>query len=276
MSQQVPLTISPRLPEDLGSILAIDIGNSRIKFAVVSKAGVIAFTAMPSKGTPSELTTFFEHTCQSALDPFYPSLKAVVISSVVPHNNDLITEMLKGKVKAPVNIIARELDLGLQLGESTSKSGLDIICKSSYLASLGQPTLCLDSGTATVIHYVNVDGLLAGAAITLGYLGLYKSLHTEAELLPLYEPSTAEVLLGTNTESAVKGGCFFGYARLLEGLVAQAQLETECEHVYFTGGFAAMFAPKVGFPHHLDPYLVVKGIFRIYSLNQAYFLTEHN
>lgn len=249
-------------------ILAVDIGNSRVKLAIVGSSGVLAFRAFPTEG----FTDYSQvQKCYTELVSLWggdsKTLRAGLISSVVPRVNQIALCGLQKCCGFPVKFIEATANFGDLVIPSPNKSGLDILCKAAFLASLKTSVLCLDSGTATVINFINHHQKLCGVGITAGYKGLYKTLHTEAELVPLYSPSQAERLLGSTTETAVVGGNYFAYLHLLNGLVKQAISETGCTKVYYTGGFSFLFTDNVDFNHVWDKELLLKGIYLIYQNN---------
>jgi len=249
------------------SILAIDIGNTRAKFAIINNCKVISFSAIPSKPelNPKQLLTVINDII------FSNKFSTVLISSVVPYNNSIIKTFLRNKLSCPIHFIERGIDLIVKEKYGSGKAGMDIICKSAYLASKKQAILCIDSGTATVINYVSKEGYLENVAISVGFKGMYNALHSDAELLPLYEPSAANQLLNNNTKDAITGGNYFAYIGMLNALVKEAKKETGCRKVYFTGGYSFLFKDVVEFYHVYDPYLLFRGMYLIYCKNKEFF-----
>ena len=250
------------------SILAVDIGNTRIKMAIVKGDEVLAFTAIPTKEPLLESRLLqFDQWCKSNITP---QVKVGLVSSVV---NDVTPKVHKFLLKylPTVKVIGRDWDLIVSTEYSRQQIGMDIFCKGAYLANKGMDYVCLDSGTATVITYIK-DGVLTGGGITLGYRGFYKALKAEAPALPLLEPVKASAIFGHDTKSAIEGANYFGYVSLLEGLVRQATLETNCKNIIFTGGFSFLFSPVVKFQHKLDQELLLKGIYLIYQKNKSLIL----
>lgn len=248
-------------------ILAIDIGNTRVKFAIMQDRKIIKLEAIPSKPTVTleNLYNIFNSIISSK------TFKAVLISSVVPYNSNVVKNFLKDKLLCKITFIERGINLIAKEKYGSGRAGIDIICKSAYLASKKQDALCIDSGTATVINYISKEGFLESVAITLGFRAMYNALHNEAALLPLYNPNKADKLLNNNTELAINGGNYFGYIGLLNELVETAKKETGCKKVYFTGGYSFLFKDVVQFNHIYDPFLLFRGMYLIYSKNKGFF-----
>lgn len=248
-------------------ILGVDIGNTRVKFAIICNGQIIKLEAIASKPTITveNLNTIYNNVIAGKI------FKAVLISSVVPYNSEILKDYLKDKVLCKITFIERGMNLIAKEKYGSGRAGIDIMCKSAYLASKKQDALCIDAGTATVINYVSKEGFLEKVAITLGFRAMYNALHNEAALLPLFNPSKVDVMLNNNTELAIHGGNYFGYIGLLNELVDLAKKETSCNKVYFTGGYSFLFKDMVKFKHNYDPFLLFRGMFVIYSKNKDFF-----
>lgn len=248
------------------NILAVDIGNTRVKLVVLNQDKVLSFYTIASKPEidVNELKGQF-NKIQNI------KIAAVLISSVVPHNNNIVKKFFKSKVLCPVVILDRTFNLLVKERYGNGKAGMDILCKSAYLISKKHASLCVDCGTATVISYVSKNGYLERVAIAVGYRGMYNALHNDTALIPLYEPSVNQTLLNTNTKDAVTSGNYISYLGALNLLVKTAQAETNCKNVYFTGGYSHLFKNVVNFNHIYDPYLLDRGMYSIYTKNKQHF-----
>ena len=76
--------------------------------------------------------------------------------------------------------------------------------------------------------------------------------------------------IGTTTVSAMQSGIIFGYAGLIDGIVARIQEELgEKTKIVATGGYAGIIAPETKAIEEVNPNLTLIGIKAIHAMNQA-------
>ncbi len=76
-------------------------------------------------------------------------------------------------------------------------------------------------------------------------------------------------VVGRNTEQSIQAGLFYGYASLVEGLVARIRAELGHDApVIATGGLAPIFEPEMPFLTASDPDLTLQGLRLIWEKNQ--------
>lgn len=146
--------------------------------------------------------------------------------------------------------------------------GTDILCKGAWVVnSLKTDALILDVGTATVVQYMNKQQELAKVAITLGLGTIYRNISQIASL-PLVSPKKVKYALGTDTNSAIESGVFWGYVGMVNTLLQKSVIETGCKNVFITGGLAELILNEIKIPHIYNPDIVFEGINIIYQLNK--------
>ena len=68
----------------------------------------------------------------------------------------------------------------------------------------------------------------------------------------------------------MQSGIYFGYAGLIEGIVARIKAEYgQPMKVIATGGLAPLYAKATPVIEHLEPDLTILGLRDIYALNKA-------
>jgi type III pantothenate kinase len=77
-------------------------------------------------------------------------------------------------------------------------------------------------------------------------------------------------VLGRNTVECLQSGVVYGYASLIDGLVARlrAELPFACR-VVATGGLAPVIAPHASSIERVDPDLTLRGLYWIHRRNTA-------
>lgn len=106
--------------------------------------------------------------------------------------------------------------------------------------------LVVDLGTAITVDMVSAEGVFLGGNISLGASGRFRALNDYTARLPLVELSeSANVELGTDTQSAIRNGVVSGIIYELEGYIARAEAKFDDLKIIFTGGDAKYFAKRL-------------------------------
>jgi len=102
-----------------------------------------------------------------------------------------------------------------------------------------QSVITIDCGTATTVNLVGRDGVFCGGAIAPGPAAFAAGLAAKAPALPLADLDAVPQLPATTTQGCVDSGVLFGWAGLVERLVAGAKGAASGDvHVVLTGGNA--------------------------------------
>ncbi len=217
-------------PFSPSSILAIDAGNSRMKFGLfepghssISKPAwpeCQQFEAMPVEDAiPWDmLAAWTEQTGQRA-----------AISGTNPH---AVERLLEGWEKQdwPAPFLVRDcsmIPVAVDV-DFPEKVGLDRLLSAvaaNALRPAGRAAIVIDSGTATTVNYISAAGTFCGGAILPGLEMSAKALHHYTALLPLlpvHELGGDEpVAPGRNTREAIRNGLLWGQVGAIRELVRQ-------------------------------------------------------
>ena len=111
---------------------------------------------------------------------------------------------------------------------------------------------------------VATDGVITpGLGISLD------ALVTRTAKLPRVELIRPPKVVGKNTVHAIQAGIVYGYASLVDGLVARIRDEIGAgARVIATGGFATMLAPESTTIEATDEFLTLEGLRLIHRRNQ--------
>jgi type III pantothenate kinase len=254
------------------SIVAVDIGNSRIKFGWFDVPGVRdssnphtlpqprSVLALPtSEGNETALASWSAEIPQST--PWW-------IASVNRPATARLTQWIEGRFPA------RQLSHGdlpiVTTVEQPDRVGIDRLAGSvaaNRLRDPKRPAIVIGVGTAITVDLISADGIFRGGAILPGIAMSARALDEFTDLLPrspVDELTIAPPALGTSTLSAIHSGLYWGAIGAMRELIVRLS-----EHVgphavkpnlYLTGGAAASVAAQLDPAAQYVEYLVLAGI----------------
>lgn len=203
------------------------------------------------------------------------SFSEVVLSSVVPPLTGRMQEMLRAQTGQRPLLVSHEVDTGLTFAvQNPAEVGADLIANAvAGYAHFEGACIVVDFGTATTFTAVSADAVFLGVAIAPGVNLTAAALAGGTAQLPHIDLATPARAIGADTISALQSGILFGYAGLVERLIARIRAEMEDEAavpvpVIATGGLSRVIAPLTdGFDAH-NPWLTLEGLRRIGLRNQ--------
>ena len=131
--------------------------------------------------------------------------------------------------------------------------------------------IIIDFGTATTFDCLSSKGEYLGGIICPGIGISLDALVTRAAKLPKVEIARPPAAIGKTTEHAMQSGILFGYAAMVDGLVARLREEMgETLHIVATGGLSAVIAGEAGSIEHHVPDLTLDGLRILYEKNRKH------
>ena len=266
-------------------ILAIDVGNSRIKFGLFDRPN--DGHALPE---PAQILAVRhgEEVPWEAIGRWLgtsPGEAAqTLLAGVKPDAIErLLTQWPKAGWPRPRVIRdPRELPLTVRV-EAPHGVGIDRLLGAvgaNALRPAGVPAIVVSSGTATTIDLIAPDGGFEGGAILPGFELAARSLHEQTALLPLVpvdelrDPALPPV--GRNTRAAIRSGILFGQLGAVKELIARlsASLDERTETVtgrssgvepmiFVTGGNGPLLTPHLGAWAYDERELPLRGLAKL-------------
>lgn len=258
------------MPEDNEITIAVDIGNSRIKFGVFEAAP--ANDSLPRCAGSLAVSVHQEvdwNLVAAHFAQWIPRITRAVVADVNPAGmKRLLAEWSKTKWPAP-QIVGRAADLPLRTNvDNPDHVGIDRLLDAvaaNLLRSPQQPAIIIDTGTATTVNAVSVDGVFEGGAILPGLALQARSLHDYTALLPLIDVQTlAEnpvAAPGRNTPAAIQSGLWLGKIGAIRELTSRfAKSFDKPPLLLVTGGMGRWLAPALGDDFRFEPDLALRGL----------------
>ncbi|HKW45592.1 MAG TPA: type III pantothenate kinase [Candidatus Eremiobacteraceae bacterium] len=251
-------------------LLAVDIGNTNIKFGLFEDTGPSAGTLLHTwrsvtnrRQTGDELAALVDGMLR--VRGVAPSaVKRVVAANVVPHLYRAVTGMAQQYFHCRTEFIsaARQTLMPVRT-QRPAELGADLIANAiAAVKKYGAPVIIVGFGTATTFSGVGADGAFAGTAIAPGIeISVDALVGRAAKLMsvPLVRPASA---LGTDTVEALQSGIIFGFVGQADFLIAKIADELGGRPtVVATGGLAELVASNTKSIHHVDDALSLHGLY---------------
>jgi type III pantothenate kinase len=253
-------------------LLAIDIGNTNIVFAVFDGEQVRGEwrASTDTDRTADEMGVWLLQLFSIAAIE-RKAITSAIISSVVPAMVFSLKTMCRRYFSCEPLVVGDEgVALGIDVRlDRPEEVGADRLVNAVAAHKCYQgPLIVIDFGTATTFDVVDREGNYCGGAIAPGINLSLEALHMAAAKLPRVAIGRPKQVIGKATVPAMQSGIFWGYVGLIEGLVKRIEAEFGAEMlVVATGGLAPLFAEVTDTIDHLDADLTLRGLLEIHRRN---------
>jgi len=255
-------------------ILAVDVGNTNIVFALVDADEIKARwrIATDPRRTADEYAVWLHQLLE--LEGYRRSdIDAVIIGTVVPralHNLEVLATkyfavepLIAGREKAswPIDFDVDEpenvgADRALNAMAAHAKHAGDLVV--------------IDFGTATTFDVVDASGAYKGGIIAPGINLSLDALVSAAAKLPriaIEAPSDNLSVIGRTTQSQMSIGIYWGYVAMIEGLTQRIKAElARPVTVIATGGLATLFDKHTDAFDAIEPDLTIQGLSLLHDI----------
>jgi type III pantothenate kinase len=257
-------------------LLAIEVGNTNVKFGLFEEEGVAAGTlvhtwrsATNREQTGDDLAALVDGMLRLN-NVARSSVRRVAVASVVPPLYRALTGVSHDYFNCkPQFLSAARQTLVPVKTRHAGELGADLIGGAiGAVAKYGAPVIVVQFGTATTFAAVNAKGEYVGTAIAPGVEVSADALVGRAAKLmsvPLVKPPAA---IGTDTATSLQSGIILGFVGQVEYLLAlfRKELGTKARAIA-TGGLADLIAPHTDVFDVRDERLVLDGIYHWAAAN---------
>ena len=240
--------------------LLVDIGNTRVKWAVLTGARLGCMHALPHGGKPAAVRTLVAAAPREVV--------RVVAVSVAPANLEsaLTVAALKRFGVTPEFIRSERDSFGVRSGyRETWRLGAD-----RWVGAIGAfhfargAVVVANVGTALTIDAVTRDGKHLGGAIVPGPTTMIESLLSGTHGIRRRAHGgkvTKSSLFAADTANALAAGAQFAAAALIDRAVAEAAAKTQTRPMLLlTGGAAPSLRAYIKSDAQVVPDLVLRGL----------------
>lgn len=242
-------------PPSPATLLAIAVGNTRVRWAVFAGRELTPGGAEPHAGAVDALRGAAMQACPDA----------VAIASV----NDAVAVRIEAALAGlgvPVSRVGRDVIPPLRHTlEDASTLGIDRALNALAAFSLVESAVAvIDAGTAITVDFVDGEGTFHGGAIAPGVHMMLRALHEQTAALPAltFQPGVIGPF-GKDTPQAMQLGVLAAARGLVRGMVEQFAEHYEAyPRVLATGGDAAALFGDDEFVERVVPDLQLIGVQR--------------
>lgn len=253
-------------------ILAIDIGNTNIVLGGLEKGKRIfsARCASDRSKTEDEYALIIQGILRMhGVEP--SDIEGGILSSVVPVLRTVVpraVELLTGK---QILVVGSGLKTGLNIRmDNPAQMGSDLVVDAvAATAKYPGPLAIFDMGTATTLSVIDARGDYIGGMIIPGLRVSVDALSARAAQLPYVNFAPPENLIGTNTIACMQAGAVYGTAAMMDGLIDRVEeMLGQPVTAVLTGGLGTVVGPFCKREIHIEPDLLIEGLWILYEKNR--------
>jgi type III pantothenate kinase len=265
--------------------LAVDVGNSRIKFGLFRCANLEAVPATLPTCIAAWTVALGQplpwQDLQQAVSQLTDGVCAVIAGSNQQDVDRVVRAWPETLSRKPC-LVRSSAGFPLEiLVDHPRRVGLDRLLSAVAAAVITErrrPAIIVDCGTATTVNLVNAAGAFLGGAILPGFALCSQALHHYTEVLPLVSieeivsvdsETGGHLALGKNTHAAILSGIFWGQIGAIREIVSKLSAEVPGDAtLLLSGGGSRLLVPHlVGASHY--PYLALQGLVLVAAAGQA-------
>jgi len=248
-------------------LLAIDAGNTNVVFALMDGRKIKARwrIATDARRTGDEYAVWLMQLL-SIRGVGRDEIDQIIISTVVPralHNLEILAKHYFNVEPLVAGIGAANYAMDIDVDQPGSLGADRAVNAVAAHAKYPGDLIIVDFGTATTFDVVDFRGAYKGGIIAPGINLSLDALVGNTAMLPriaIEAPKSASVI-GTNTESQMLIGVFWGYVAMMEGLIARMRAEIgRPAKVIATGGLAILFNDHTQIFDEVDADLMLEGL----------------
>lgn len=237
--------------------LVVDIGNTRIKWALAEQGRLVApGEAVPHAGI-EDLRTAWSRLCPPEVVRYVTTSPGAASAEIIA-----LTQSLWGLTACRVHTPKEGGSVRVAYPDP-AQLGTD-----RWLALVGAaarrllPACVVDCGSAITVDAVNVRGEHLGGVILAGLATQQAGLASRTPGLPPIDLGGEPTPLGTSTQAALRGGLILGTASTVEGLYTRMRAFSALDlRLVVTGGDAETLLPHLPAATHVRD-LVLEGLAR--------------
>lgn len=217
-------------------ILAVDVGNTRIKAAVFEGDMLVENFVFVKNELQKNIQNILKKYNKVA-DLVISSVGDVEKKSFLEFENDLKVHFMSHESNFPfVNCYATPKTLGIDRM---------VLAAGATLQFPDQNRLVIDAGTCVTFDFIDQNNNYLGGAIAPGLRLRYEALHNFTAKLPLLTLETPEGLIGNSTVGSIHSGVVNGLVYEIDGFIDEYSRLYSNFIIILTGGDTEFLAKRL-------------------------------
>ena len=236
-------------------LLAIDVGNTRIKGAVYERNTLINQFVFSSAEVKNNIENILEKN---------PKITDLIVSSV-GNENSIVFNSFSERIS--IHFVSHQDIFPFQNKYATPTTlGIDrmVLASGATLLFPKKNKLVIDAGTCVTYDFIDDENRYWGGAISPGLRLRYESLHQFTAKLPLLTLEEPLNFIGNSTNQSIHSGVVNGLIHEIDGFIEQYKNKNENFTIILTGGDAEFLAKR------LKNTIFANSNFLLESLNQFF------
>ena len=240
-------------------LLAIDIGNSSIKFGVFDGPVLLHKFSIQTKRDYTAEELIFDRLRLVDEQFIQVDIDTCIVASVVPDLNGVIAQVCREMFNVTPSLVDATWNFGFKINyEPPSDAGVDRLVNCfAAVAKYGYPIVVCSFGTATTVNVVSEDNEYIGGIIAPGPAASAKALQLAAAQLPNILIEKPSRIIGNSTVSSIQSGIVNGHIAMVEGILRKLGVNGK---TIATGGFARLIAGEIKAIDIVDENLTLDGL----------------
>jgi type III pantothenate kinase len=200
----------------------------------------------------------------------FADLDASIVSSTVPQLRPEWTEMATRYLGHEMLVVGPGLRTGMSIRyDNPREIGPDRLVNAvAAFEKVGGACVVVDFGTAVTHDVVSAEGEYLGGVIFPGVEISLEALTERAAALPKVDLTEPRGVVGKSTVDAIRSGVLYGFAGMVDGILARLRDELGPARAIATGGLAGAIVPYCERIDEVDDLLTLTGLRLIWERNR--------
>lgn len=252
-------------------LLAIDVGNTNTVIGVYDddrRVGIWRIRTLEDVTADEYRIILTNLAMIEQTGPF--AIDGAIIACVVPPLIRALEELCTKHLRVTPLFVGPGIKSGMPIRyDNPREVGADRIVNAvAAYEKYRTDLIVVDFGTATTFDYINKAGEYEGGSIAPGVKIAAEALFHEASKLFRVELTAPSRVIAKDTASAIQSGIVFGYASLVDGILARMFEELgTTPKVVATGGLARVICAQTKLVADIDDDLTMDGLRILYQRN---------
>ena len=217
-------------------LLAIDIGNTRVKSAVFENGMILDQSVFLKNELEKKIRKILEN---------FPEVRNLAVASV---GNLSKNDFLNFGESLKIHFFSNEYVFPFENKYETPKTlGIDraVLASGAVLQFPKQNRLVIDAGTCITYDFINAEDQYLGGAISPGFRLRYEALHNFTARLPLLALENPDNFIGNSTQQSIHSGVVNGMVHEIDGFINQYKEQYSKFTIILTGGDTDFLAKRL-------------------------------